>query len=331
MVDEQQAPSARSSDQHILPFNLTGGNPDNPTFEYTQSLTRTLSHYLHHPDEPPRRTAKLLTQVNNPNKDKLADHCWLLFHVLLGAALDVPAFHPAQQRLITLIQTIQHEPAPECKGPSFWCQLPHILGLLHEWRCQYWALEPIGSDDIDSEPVFTAAEILNLSTFKALWCAAPPPNHSRGNYTHVGPSWGLWQICLTLEVPRSPEALAKNVPGVAVWFMIAGDKLRTLCRDNAECGFSRARAPFRPDELYKGPDSWNADRWTFWRQRLDDISKDNQLDAETRQWAARGFGAMAPIDCSAKSPKPVITVPEERGNRALKTNRFALLMDLEPS
>lgn len=188
MVAVQQVLSGPSLDQPIQPFNLTGGNPDNPTFEYTQSLTRILSHYLHHAEEPPKRTAKLLTQVSNPDKLKLEDHCWLLFHVLLGATLDVPAFHPAQQRLITLIQTIQHEPAPECKDPSFWCQLPHILGLLHEWRCQYWAFEPFESDDQNPEPVFTAAEILNLSTFKALWCASPPPNHSRGRYAHVGPS-----------------------------------------------------------------------------------------------------------------------------------------------
>lgn len=92
--------------------------------------------------------------------------------------------------------------------------------------------------------------------------------------------YGLWALREALEgdIPWSPASPPEyTIPIAHAWIAYAGDTLIKLVDDRVAAG--------KGGSLWQGQSGFCMDRWQFWKKRLDQLSKCNELDPELRALA----------------------------------------------
>ncbi|KAI0132843.1 hypothetical protein BJ170DRAFT_615544 [Xylariales sp. AK1849] len=267
-------------------------DPSHAEYSESQPIFQIVNNYLRDPKEAPANPAKLLTRPSNWATSTLQLYSFRLFGVVLLKVLEIPAQHPWQERLVNLLHQIQRQPGPNGQDRDFWFWLPTFFGQINEDENSRGLYEkPEG----DLPPnLYTPTQWLNLHAFKALWYSSQLEEDDDGPRERLHPNQGLIALRETVELPRRLETLNQNVPSAAAWILIANKKLRGRCRKSMNLGkrnVCRLQSEI-PIELYKGPDTWNEERWAFWKERFATLGNDDHLDPHVRSWAVKASEAM---------------------------------------
>lgn len=224
---------------------------------------------------------------------ELMDYSYLLFSVCLSKAMAIPASSFYQARLMGLLRAIQRRPTPpEAKEeePEIWAKMPDFWMQVSEISNRKGLFENDGESEPASQKM-SPSEWANLHSFIANWQAS---NANAGSEeTSPGTYFQALQLFRhVLEMPRKDQTIARNLPAVAAWILSsAGPGLRLTCQRNLGLGdreFTRS-APWQDhrggsgldaSELYRGPDTWNQERWNFWATRLQEMQGQQELGPE---------------------------------------------------
>ncbi|KAF3004667.1 hypothetical protein E8E14_001744 [Neopestalotiopsis sp. 37M] len=281
-------------------IHLGEGEVGHELFAELLPLHQCVNNFLRDASCTPDDTAATLTKASQWSNKTLEIYCWNLGWMFITKILDIPALHLWHKRLLQLMYAIQKRPAPRGEKSDFWFDLPSFFGQLDEltnWRGL------LDCDNVDSDPLFTAAEWASVNSFESLWYndqTLPVAYEDVHGYEFYGPHplRGLVSLRTALEITLKHISLDQAVPGAAVWIVNAGRKFHERCRLNKAlsryCTGSRRRHEIH-DELYKGDGTFNLDRWRFWKSRWYDIQSDETLEDSTRQWASRAHEVMQSI------------------------------------
>ncbi|KAI0167335.1 hypothetical protein BJ166DRAFT_231801 [Pestalotiopsis sp. NC0098] len=277
-------------------LELSTTDPENPDLHIVQPIEKTTNGYLLGQEGTPDHVAELITQVHGEyaHNEGIDYYSEVVLGMLASKVQEIPPGHPAQERLIALLQAIQRRPAPDIKPSTYWQWLPGFFGYLHENETGFAPYER-EEDEYDHGmwTMLSAGQWLNHHAFKASWYMSQPPDFTPGPFSRVHPNTALVHMYQTVELPRKLKTLNDNIPAAAVWFVVAGSKLRERCRNNMVVTGINYRIPSEiPIQLYKGPDTWNEDRWAFWKERFAALGDDERLTLDARQWASRAARAM---------------------------------------
>ncbi|KAK6219227.1 hypothetical protein LQW54_002476 [Pestalotiopsis sp. IQ-011] len=268
MTEDEPSPDQATT------LELSTTDPANPDLHIVQPIEKIINGYLLGQEGTPDYVAELITEVDG----EYGDNEGIDYHseVVLGMLAS------------------KSRPAPDIKPSAYWQWLPGFFGYLYENETGF---APYERDEDEHDhglwTTLSAEQWLNHHAFKASWYMSQPPDLTPGPFSRVHPNTALVHMYQTVELPRKLKTLNDNLPAAAVWFAVAGSKLRERCRNNIVVTGINYRIPSEiPIQLYKGPDTWNEDRWAFWKERFAAFGDDERLTLDARQWAARAARAM---------------------------------------
>ncbi|KAH6639039.1 hypothetical protein C7974DRAFT_410033 [Boeremia exigua] len=226
-----------------------------------------------------------------------------LWYWILQSARYIAADHPAQDRLVMQVLhtremgVLSRKIGPPKKGEenaeteiattsdgNIWSDLPF---LAPEVKAAWTA----------STTSFPSVDRHNLSAFVARLASVGVRDPELGLVA-------IWILRDTLETPRpltrtetdtndsenQPAAIVDLLPAATAWFLYCGHKIESLCIQNQNFGSSSKtgelarRAEIEPDC------GFSVARWTFWRDRLDEIRQCG--DREVAQLAEKAHRTM---------------------------------------
>ncbi|ETS76988.1 hypothetical protein PFICI_10862 [Pestalotiopsis fici W106-1] len=275
---------------------LGEGDPSHELYAELLPVYQCVNNFLRDTSCTADDTAATLTDASQWSQKTLEVYCWDLGWIWVSKILEIPALHPLLKRLIQLLYAIQKRPAPRGEDSDFWFCLPRFFGQLNElnsWRGLYDCVVD------DPKDLYTAGEWASVNSFQSLWYNDQPlpvacEDVEGYSFFSPHPQHGLGMLRTALEITPKHVSLNQVVPAAAVWIVNAGRKFHERCRLNKDLGADRiSRRPYQvPDEFYKGEDTYNLDRWKFWKSRFGELQNDETLEESTRQWAARAYTAM---------------------------------------
>ncbi|KEQ68375.1 hypothetical protein M436DRAFT_58621 [Aureobasidium namibiae CBS 147.97] len=279
--------------------------PDhNPEDECRPAEARALKLYLDDEIEV-TKAARLITKPTESSEDPGADlpDLWAL---LQDALIELPN---SQQKLVHLISNIRDLPmfdldshgkkrSGPLRGPSssLWYNLPSFANSWYDGNWWYYQHEWRGKPELYS-PHNNTAQISNLARAEALF-AQTDILGERVKYE------GLSLFCDTLE--DSNAVIEIEIFAIREWLVNARDLLYDMSRIPHEhyllCSNDDIRDKIAKNEmhvdikdkrdLWQGSGGSSLERWNFWKQRLQVLQGDADLDEGTREVVTEALDAM---------------------------------------
>lgn len=229
-----------------------------------------------------------------------------LWGFLQDALIELP---DCQHKVIDLLLNIRELPnfdlntrGKKRSGPlkspssSLWYDLPSYANLWYDGNWWYYQNEWREAPHLYNSPdkIF---QIANLARAEALF--------AHTDILDDGVKYeGLSRLCDTLEDSRA--VIEIEIHAVREWLVYARD----ILYDISKIPRKHNRLLSNPDirekiakkemhvcmrdkrNLWQGPGGPSLERWNFWKQRLQELQKDEDLDQETRRVAEQALNAM---------------------------------------
>ncbi|THY25982.1 hypothetical protein D6D01_04667 [Aureobasidium pullulans] len=201
----------------------------------------------------------------------------------------------ASLKLAGLMASLQGQPdVVDTSGKAVGCGNQVLWRDLPNWGRVFWeyGIDIDPPDGNDAEWHAQAPQLLNATIFAATLMAKT--NNKPNMYLHASIA-----MVEALEKPydetrESKEEWRMYIPPAATWIPIAGMMIRKFCfmemlPDDVNQHVIRARW---------GGRTFCPERWTFWKERFLELSKDGGIDERCRQFAIEAVEAMEELDAT---------------------------------
>ncbi|KAL6874998.1 hypothetical protein J3F83DRAFT_535432 [Trichoderma novae-zelandiae] len=207
-----------------------------------------------------------------PRNEDAESFLWSLWNLLIDVSERIPLDDERVNSLVGIVASLKAKQGGtvEIWGSShgLWSDLPLLGPVMREaWN---------GSPEFNGSPdeASQIAQWLSLNSFAARLLGA-----SVQSWTN----FALWELRDGLEEPlSSDQARDTHLATASEWLIQAGKVLYDEVRKNAQLDEDNVRA-LGPGSLFEGGSSgFNAQRWTFWKKRLQELSADASAEAKKR-------------------------------------------------
>lgn len=231
-----------------------------------------------------KEAAQIITQPIQ-NSDDPADNLHRLWGLLTDALMELPAAQIPD--LVLLLDAIHQLPEPDLSGKQtkkffedghLWRNLPrfgHMWSDEHKWQhCRdiLAASEPSDRAELRAKHIRKAEAEAHIAV---------------ADIGGVPIDWGYECIADALEYRGA--VLDFEIPAAAKWLAIAGERLYAGAVDGEE-----SWALKRQRDFGKEAEAMSLERWSFWRERMEELLQQSQAAGEAAQAAVRDMKALDP-------------------------------------
>lgn len=124
------------------------------------------------------------------------------------------------------------------------------------------------------------ATLMSITTFGALYLAHGRQPIYMSFHAEVSLMEGVEG---PYQMPEEQRRAPTNVPPVATWILLAGDKIYELCRNNVD----------RKDDQGRG---YSLGRWALWKKRFGEIANSQGLTDGVKETASKAASEMNRIE-----------------------------------
>ncbi|KAL6803835.1 hypothetical protein J3E68DRAFT_391653 [Trichoderma sp. SZMC 28012] len=207
-----------------------------------------------------------------PRNEDAEGFLWSLWSLLADTAKHIPLDDPRLQHLVEILKALNAKQtgSVEIWGSQheLWADMPLFGAVMRE----EWNASPefVGKPDQAAK----IAQWLSLNSFAARLLSA-----SVSSWTN----FAVWELRDGLEEPLSTdEARDTHLITASEWITQAGQVLYKETKNSVELD-SQATQVLSPGSLIKGTKSgFNEERWSFWKQRLEELSASARAEAKRR-------------------------------------------------
>ncbi|KAE8154851.1 hypothetical protein BDV25DRAFT_82920 [Aspergillus avenaceus] len=238
--------------------SLSFSKRENSTWELETKLYEFVTEYV----QPSSTTiaSDAAAKINEWAKESqsandLENFLWQTWGLVIEIAEQIPCDHPAQERLVHLIQALRKLPPQTVRVWDEDLRLWEDLPLLGPNLREAWNLVP--SDKPSPSEV---NEWVSLNSFTARLLALG------------GVPWynfAIWSLREGLEEECPETAVDCHLAVAREWFRHSGPVLR----QQATVAETKEERMLAGGSLYQGPAKLCPERWTFWKERLDQIGR----------------------------------------------------------
>ncbi|QYS95712.1 hypothetical protein H0G86_002988 [Trichoderma simmonsii] len=207
-----------------------------------------------------------------PRNEDAEGFLWSLWSLLADVAKRIPLDDPRLQHLVKILKALNAKQtgSVEIWGSQheLWADMPLFGAVMRE----EWNASP----DFDNKPdqATKIAQWLSLNSFAARLLGA-----SVSDWTN----FAIWELRDGLEEQLSTdEARDTHLITASEWITQAGQVLYKETKNSVELD-SQATQALSPGSLIDGTKSgFNEERWSFWKQRLEELSANARAEAKKR-------------------------------------------------
>lgn len=220
-----------------------------------------------------------------------------LWAAIISRARTTPSSSSHQDRLVTFLTHLKSSNVPgnsnpQLWGASLWAELPMFGASMRE----AWNSGPSNDTNIPirSEALLTAkvdngtSEWVNINAFAARLTASRTADFSL---------YAIWTMRDALETPAARtknKTLDGHVQAGCAWIQYAGEYLYQ-CEESWEKD-PRKGDPARGGSLWEGKSGFCKERWSLWRERIEELGKEKGLQEETRKAATGAAERMRQLE-----------------------------------